>query len=62
MEVRNLCDRILWRTKQFYFDLIKNWGDVPAQFVPSADMPTLVIAKTDRDVIYDHILDDLNPK
>ncbi|MGH1517598.1 RagB/SusD family nutrient uptake outer membrane protein [Chryseobacterium sp. JK1] len=43
----------------FYYDLIKNWGDVPFQDVPSADLPTVYIPKTDRDVIYDKILDDL---
>lgn len=43
----------------FYYDLIKNWGDVPFQDVPSADLPSLYLQKTDRDVIYDKILDDL---
>lgn len=43
----------------FYHDLIKNWGDVPFQDVPSADLPDLYQAKTDRDIIYDKILDDL---
>lgn len=44
---------------QFYYDLIKNWGDVPFQTVPSADLETVYLAKTDRDVIYDYILEDL---
>ena len=44
---------------QFYSDLIKNWGDVPFQDVPSADLPDLYLPKTDRDIIYDKILDDL---
>lgn len=44
---------------QFYYDLIKNWGDVPMQMEPSADLPTVYLPKTDRDVIYDKILDDL---
>jgi hypothetical protein len=44
---------------QFYYDLIKNWGDVPFQDKPSADMETIYLAKTDRDVIYDRIIDDL---
>lgn len=43
----------------FYYDLIKNWGDVPFQDVPSADLPSVYLPKTDRDVIYDKILDDL---
>ncbi len=44
---------------QFYYDLIKNWGDVPYQNVPSADLPTTYLPKTDRDVIYEDILADL---
>ncbi|WP_312418895.1 RagB/SusD family nutrient uptake outer membrane protein [Epilithonimonas sp.] len=44
---------------QFYFDLIKNWGDVPMQMVPSSDLETIYLAKTDRDVIYDKIIADL---
>ncbi len=44
---------------QFYYDLIKNWGDVPFQTVPSSELETIFLAKTDRDVIYEQILDDL---
>lgn len=43
----------------FFFELIKNWGDVPAPFVPSSDTPDLNLPKTNRDTIYDHILNDL---
>lgn len=57
--LKRLLGESLTLRAQFYFDLIKNWGDVPAQFAPSADQPTLVVAKTDRDVIYEHILADL---
>lgn len=44
---------------QFYFELIRVWGDVPAQFEPSADQADLFKAKTDRDTIYNRILADL---
>ncbi|SHJ94712.1 RagB/SusD family nutrient uptake outer membrane protein [Epilithonimonas mollis] len=44
---------------QFYYDLIKNWGDVPMQMVPSSDLETVYLPKTDRDVIYDKIIADL---
>lgn len=57
--LKRLYGESLTLRAQFYFELIKNWGDVPAQFEPSADQPTLVIAKTDRDVIYEHLLADL---
>jgi len=44
---------------QFYFDLIKNWGDVPMQLVPSSDLESVYLPKTDRDVIYDQMIADL---
>lgn len=44
---------------QFYFELIRNWGDVPAQFNPSAFESDLFKPKTNRDSTYDHILADL---
>lgn len=44
---------------QFYYDLIKNWGDVPMQMVPSSDLETVYLPKTDRDIIYDKIIADL---
>ena len=57
--LKRLYGEALTLRAQFYFELIRNWGDVPAQFAPSADQPTLYIPRTDRDVIYDHILNDL---
>jgi hypothetical protein len=44
---------------QFYFELIRNWGDVPAQYLPSSFESNLFKSKTDRDQIYDQILSDL---
>jgi hypothetical protein len=44
---------------QFYFDLIKNWGDVPMQLVPSSDLESVYLPKTDRDVIYEQMIADL---
>lgn len=44
---------------QFYFELIRNWGDVPAQYNPSAFESDLFKPKTNRDSTYDHILADL---
>ena len=43
----------------FYHELIRNWGDVPAQFEPSADIPDLYIPKTNQNEIYDRLLEDL---
>ena len=44
---------------QFYFELIRNWGDIPARFEPSATQTDFLLERTDRDVIYDRILEDL---
>jgi len=60
---KKLMDRYLGEAltlrAMFYYDLIKNWGDVPFQDKPSADLPSVYLPKTDRDIIYDQILEDL---
>ncbi|MEO8111890.1 MAG: RagB/SusD family nutrient uptake outer membrane protein, partial [Ginsengibacter sp.] len=58
-ELKRLYGEALTLRAQYYFELVRNWGDLPAQFEPSADQPDLFLAKTDRDTIYDHILNDL---
>ncbi|MBX0332634.1 RagB/SusD family nutrient uptake outer membrane protein [Pontibacter sp. HSC-14F20] len=57
--MRKLHGEALTLRAVFYHELIRNWGDVPAQFEPSADIPDLNLPKTDRDEIYDRLLDDL---
>jgi hypothetical protein len=57
--LKRLYGEALTLRAQFYFELIKNWGDVPFQTVPSADQPNLFLKRTDRDVIYTQILADL---
>lgn len=42
----------------FYYDLIKWWGDVPARFEPVSEN-TIYVPKSDRDVIYNQIITDL---
>jgi len=42
----------------FYYDLIKWWGDVPARFTP-VGKDDIYLAKSDRNVIYDQIITDL---
>jgi hypothetical protein len=44
---------------QFYLELIRNWGDVPAPFIPSIDQKDLFLSKTNRNEIYDKLLEDL---
>ena len=42
-----------------YYDLIKAWGDVPARFEP-VTAESIYVKKSDRDVIYNQILSDLD--
>ncbi|RZK31208.1 MAG: RagB/SusD family nutrient uptake outer membrane protein, partial [Hymenobacter sp.] len=58
-ELQRLLGESLTLRAQFYFELVRVWGDVPAQWVPSADMPDLSIPKTDRDTIYTKLIRDL---
>lgn len=58
-ELRRMYGEALTLRAQFYFELIRNWGDLPASFIPSKDQPDLFLPKTDRDEIYDKILEDL---
>lgn len=46
---------------QFYFEAIRNWGDLPAHFNAAASIANAnpFPAKTDRDTLYMRILDDL---
>ncbi|PTQ97876.1 putative outer membrane starch-binding protein [Mucilaginibacter yixingensis] len=44
---------------QYYYELIRNWGDVPATFVPSADLPSQFLKNANRDSTLDHIIADL---
>ncbi|MFW0714895.1 RagB/SusD family nutrient uptake outer membrane protein [Pedobacter sp. N23S346] len=44
---------------QFLHELIRNWGDVPVSFVPSADAETLFGGNVDRNLTYDKIIADL---
>jgi hypothetical protein len=58
-ELKRLHGEALALRALAYHDLIRFWGDVPAPFEPSLDQPTLLLPKTDRDTIYDRILNDL---
>lgn len=59
VKMRKLYGEVLTLRAQFYHELIRNWGDVPAPFIPSADQTDLYLAKADRDSVYDRLLDDL---
>ena len=59
VELKRLHGESLTLRAQLYYELIRNWGDVPAQFVPSSFVSDLFLSKTDRDEIYTQILSDL---
>ncbi|HEV2481815.1 MAG TPA: RagB/SusD family nutrient uptake outer membrane protein [Puia sp.] len=58
-ELHRLMGEALTLRAQFYLELVRNWGDVPAQWLPSAQETNYFLAKTDRDTIYNHLLADL---
>ena len=47
---------------QFYFEAIRNWGDLPEHFRSSANqaLENPFPSQVDRDALYDRILEDLN--
>jgi hypothetical protein len=57
--MRRLYGEALTLRAQFYYELIRNWGDVPFHKVPAADLKDLYLPKTDRDEIYDQLIADL---
>lgn len=58
-ELKRLYGEALTLRAQFYLELLRNWGDLPAQFIPSSMETNLYKPKTDRDTIYDRVLNDL---
>ncbi|MEO6253941.1 MAG: RagB/SusD family nutrient uptake outer membrane protein [Ferruginibacter sp.] len=57
--VKRLYGEALTLRAQFLFQLILNWGDVPAPMIPSYKQTNLFIPKTNRDSTYDLLLADL---
>lgn len=58
-ELRRLHGEVLTLRAQFFFELIRNWGDVPAPLVPAYKQTDLFIAQADRDVTYNKLIEDL---
>lgn len=58
-ELRRLYGESLTLRAQFLFQLILNWGDVPAPLVPAYKQTELFIPQTNRDSTYDRIITDL---
>jgi len=59
-ELQRMLGEALILRAQFYFEIVRIWGDVPAQWVPSALSKNLFPSQTPRDSIYSVLLDDLN--
>lgn len=58
-ELRRLYAEALTLRAQFYHELIRNWGDVPAPMTPSYQQTDLFIGRSNRDSTYNKILADL---
>jgi hypothetical protein len=57
--LQKLYGEALTLRAQFFYEAIRNWGDMPAQFEPAADANNLYLTRTSSDTLYDHLLDDL---
>ncbi len=58
-ELRRMLGEALTLRAQFYHELIRNWGDVPAPMVPAYKQAELFIPQAPRDSTYDKIIADL---
>lgn len=58
-DLRRLYGEALTLRAQFLFELIRNWGDVPAPFIPSYKQTDLFIPRSNRDSTYDNLIADL---
>ncbi|MFN8357548.1 MAG: RagB/SusD family nutrient uptake outer membrane protein [Spirosomataceae bacterium] len=58
-ELRRLHGEVLTLRAQFLFELIRNWGDVPAPMIPAYKQADLFLPQDDRDATYNKLLEDL---
>jgi hypothetical protein len=58
-ELKRLYGEALTLRAQFLFELIRNWGDVPAPFIPSYKKENLFAPAANRDSTYDRLIADL---
>lgn len=57
--LKKLHGEALTLRAQYYFELIRNWGDLPEQFQPASFESDLFKRQTDRDTLYNRLLADL---
>ena len=60
-QLRRMYGEALTLRAQFYFEAIRNWGDLPSHFEAAEVLATTdpFPTRTDRDVLYDRLLEDL---
>jgi hypothetical protein len=58
-ELRRLHGEALTLRAQFYLELLRNWGDVPAPMIPSYRQTDLFIPQSNRDETYANLIEDL---
>jgi hypothetical protein len=58
-QMRKMLGEALTLRALIYHELIRNWGDVPAHFEPASELLDVNLAKTDRDEIYNILIEDL---
>jgi hypothetical protein len=59
-ELRRLYGEVLTLRAQFYLELVRNWGDVPAPMIPAYRQTNQFVPRSDRDDVMDILLNDLN--
>lgn len=57
--LKRLHGEALTLRAQFYFELLRNWGDVPAPMIPSYKQTDLFSPQVNRDETYDKLIADL---
>lgn len=58
-QLKRMYGEALTLRAQYYHELIRNFGDVPATFIPAYKLKDLFIPQADRDSTYDKLLADL---
>jgi hypothetical protein len=60
-QLQRMYGEALTLRAQYYFEAIRNWGDLPEHFIPAAKQILInpFPAKKDRDSLYNHLLADL---
>ncbi|MDX2048823.1 MAG: RagB/SusD family nutrient uptake outer membrane protein [Chitinophagaceae bacterium] len=58
-ELKRMHGEALTLRAQYYLELIRNFGDVPATFQPAYHLKDLFIPQANRDSTYDKLLEDL---